>query len=155
SRAALESYLPGLQETMERALASWSQQGELSWIDELRRLSVAGIAHIILGLQGGELETLMNDYIAVLAGFGAIPVALPGTALQKAQRAQARLMEFFRAQIAARRREPTGDGLSRILEAKADGVGLEDEAAALELHHIFLAGYIVFAMIAGMLLQLE
>lgn len=49
-RAALESYMPGLQETIEQFLAKWEGMGELRWIDELRRLAIAGIARNMLGL---------------------------------------------------------------------------------------------------------
>jgi cytochrome P450 len=59
------------------------------------------------------------------------------------------------ARIRERREDPTGDGLSRILaKAAPDGSRIDDHGAALELHHIFLAGYIVFAELAGMVMRL-
>jgi cytochrome P450/uncharacterized tellurite resistance protein B-like protein len=156
-RAALQSYLPGLQATIEEAFSGWVGHDEIRWIPELRRLAIAGIARNILGLvDAREVDRLVTDYDAVTTGFGAIPISLPGTRLYSANQARDRLMEFMRREVATRRAEPRDDGFSRILKAKAsDGSSIDDEAAALELHHIFLAGYIVFAELAGVVLQLD
>jgi cytochrome P450 len=58
--------------------------------------------------------------------------------------------------VAERRKKPAGDGLGRILGAEApDGTAIDDDGAALELHHVFLAGYIVFAQLAAMVIRLD
>jgi cytochrome P450 len=46
--------------------------------------------------------------------------------------------------------------LSRVLRARFDdGSQIDDDAAVLEVHHMFLAGYIVFAEFAGIVLTLR
>jgi cytochrome P450 len=48
------------------------------------------------------------------------------------------------------------DGLSRILAAKAeDGTTIGDREAVMELHHVDIAGYIVFAELTTMLVELD
>jgi len=54
--------------------------------------------------------------------------------------------------VRERRRQPTDDGLSRVLAA--GGTELGDHDAALELHHLVIAGYIVFAELGSMVQQL-
>jgi retinoid hydroxylase len=155
-RQALESYLPALQRVVEAALARWTGQPGLDWIPELRVLAIEGIARNMLGMgRGPELDQLVADYETVTGGFAAIPIALPGTALYRANAARDRLLAFLRARIIECRAAPTRDGCSRMLTATApDGSKLDDDAATLELYHVFLAGYIVFAQLAGVVMRL-
>lgn len=156
-RTAVEMYMPGLQKTIGDALDLWADGDEIRWVDALRKLAIGGIAHNMLGLEDPEsLEGLVADYAAVTGGFAAIPVSVPGSAMHRAKQARDRLMDFMRDCVAESRSTPRKDGLSRILAAKGpDGSTIEDEDAALELHHIFLAGYIVFAQLAGLVIRLE
>jgi cytochrome P450 len=57
--------------------------------------------------------------------------------------------------VRARRAAPTGDGLSRILVPGAAGPAISDDHAVLELHHIVIAGFIVFAELAEMVRRLR
>lgn len=156
-RGAMESYLPGLQKVIGTTLELWADGDERRWIDELRRLAIAGIARNMLGLEDPEsIEGLVADYQIVTAGFSAIPLAVPGSAMHKAKQARDRLLAFMRDCVAESRETPRDDGLSRILAAvDDDGSTIDDEDAALELHHIFLAGYIVFAFLGGLIVRLE
>jgi cytochrome P450 len=70
-------------------------------------------------------------------------------------RARDRILDTLRAVVRDRRTSPKDDGLSRILAAAtASGTPLSDEDAALEAHHIVIAGYIVYAELAAMVQQL-
>lgn len=158
-RDALESYLPSLQDAVESALSRWAAERDHArkpWIEELRRLAIEGIARNMLGIgRGPELDQLVADYEHVTAGFAAVPVAVPGSALRRAQQARDRLLTFLRARIRECRASPTDDGCSRMLAARGpDGSTLDDEAATLELYHVFLAGYIVFAQLTGIVTRL-
>jgi cytochrome P450 len=156
-KTALESYGAALQVTIGRALARWSEADEIRLVPELRTLAIEGIAGNMLGMERGpELERLVADYETVTCGFAAIPLAIPGTALYRANKARDRLLDTMRREVAARRASAMDDGFSRILAAKApDGSMIDDDAAALELHHIFLAGYIVFAELAALVQRLD
>ena len=152
TRAAIADYLPKMQASIETAFARWAGGGEMRWLDEMKRLSIEVICSTIMGLQpGNQMDTLRRDYEIVLGGFATLPVNIPGTRYNKALKARDRIMDFFRETVRERRRATSGDGLSRILAA---GPSLGDEDAALELHHIVIAGFIVFAELGGIVKQL-
>ena len=152
TRAAIADYLPKMQSSIESAFARWAGGGEIRWLDEMKRLSIEVICSTIMGLQpGNQMDALRRDYEIVLNGFATLPINIPGTRYNKALKARDRIMDFFRNTVRERRRAPAGDGLSRILAA---GPSLADEDAALELHHIVIAGFIVFGELGAMVRQL-
>ena len=164
SREALASYLPGLTRVMEARLARWAEGGERPITPELKLMAIEGICANVLGLgPGPELESLIADYGLVLHGFTGLPIPLPGTAFHAGLRAKDRALATLREQVVrhqARHQASTAgespDGLSRMLAAHAaDGTALTTEQAAKELHHLVLAGAIVFASLAWLLLELD
>lgn len=85
-----------------------------------------------------------------------IPINVPGTSLRRAIAARDRLFATFDRLISQRRAQPRDDGLSTLLRAEAPGgERLDDAACRLELHHLVLAGYIVFGELVGALIQLD
>jgi cytochrome P450 len=150
--AALAAYLPVIQESVERSLRTWAGAGEIRWIDEMKRLSIEVICRIVPGMEPGqEMDRLRVDYGLVTGGFATLPIDLPGTPYRKALRARDRIFTVLRARVAEKRRRPGEDGLSRILAADAD---LTDEQIVLELHHAVIAGFIVYAELGAIVLQL-
>ena len=151
SREALASYLPLIEKITEDYFGQWIKAGEIGWIDELKQLSIEVICAAIIGMpRGNETDQLCRDYIILTNGFAALPINLPGTRYRKALQARDRILDTLRRAVVQRRRTPTGDGLSRVLES---GV-LSDEEAALELHHIVIAGFIIWAELASIVHQL-
>jgi len=151
-RDAMEAYLPQMQASIEVAFRRWAGAGEIRWLDELKRVSIEVICTTIIGLQpGNRMDALRRDYEILLDGFATLPINLPGTRYNKALKARDRIMNFFRQTVRERRTMPTDDGLSRILAA---GAALGDEDAALELHHIVIAGFIVFGELGAIILRL-
>lgn len=156
SRAALTEYVPILQRVTEQAFARWSTTGEFGWLEELKRLSLEAICTAVIGMApGAEMDRLCHDYGVVTDGFATLPIRLPGTPYAKALAARDRILAVLAAHVRARRNAPAHDGLSRILAAGDDGPALSDEHAVLELHHIVIAGYIVFAELAEMVRRLS
>jgi cytochrome P450 len=156
TRAALTAYLPVIQSTVERYFEQWSSAGEIGWLDEMKRLSVEVICSTVIGMQpGAEMDRLRRDYGTLTLGFATLPINIPGTRYAKALRARDRILEVLRACVRDRRTSPKDDGLSRILAAATtSGTALSDEDAALEAHHIVIAGYIVYAELGAMVQQL-
>lgn len=151
SREALASYLPLIEKTTQDYFARWASEPEIGWIDELKKLSIEVICIAIIGMpRGNEMDQLRRDYIILTNGFAALPINLPGTRYRKALQARDRILDTLRRAVRERRRVPTNDGLSRILASGA----LSDEEAALELHHIVIAGFIVWAELAAIVRQL-
>ncbi len=156
TRAALTAYLPQMQASIERAFTEWDGQGEIRWLDEMKRLAIEVICSNVIGMQpGAEMDALRRDYGAVTNGFATLPINLPGTRYRKALQARDRIMTFLRERVRERRTAPGSDGLSRILAAAAlPGGTVSDDDVALELHHIVIAGFIVFAELGAMVARL-
>lgn len=156
TRDALAGYLPVIERMVAEALERWSEQEEIVWIPELKRLSIEVICATVMGIPpGAETEALRADYQLVLRAFSHLPVPLPGTAYSRGRAALARILARFEAAIADHRREPRNDGLSRILAA-TDGAGrrIGVEECKVELHHLIIAGLIVFGELAAIVQQL-
>src|SRR6266705_5502413 len=154
--AAIAGYLPDMQCLVESTLLRLAQAGEFSATAELRKLAIEAICWNIVGLpQDSETQAIARDYATLLEGLTSVPVPVPGTPYGRARAARDRLLAFFRGVIAERRAHPGTDGLSRMLGAKAaEGRTYTDEEALLEVHHIFTAGFIVYALMAEVMLQL-
>ncbi|HEY2516592.1 MAG TPA: cytochrome P450 [Polyangiaceae bacterium] len=155
-REALGSYLPAMQENVEHYLARWLHSPEVEGIEELKRLSLATIARNVTSLPTGpELEALFADFKLVTAGFMGLPIPAPGTAYTRAMAARNRIMARLGETVRAHRAGAYQDGLTRILAARADdGSALSDADVVMELHHINIAGYIIFAEFARILVEL-
>jgi len=156
TREALVSYLPVMQRLVSGAIARWSAGGEARLFDEFRRLSIETIAATMLGLSSGPtLDAVLADYGLVSGGFASLPIPLPGTAYTKAKEALERILAVFETCIREHQADPKDDGLSRILAARTeDGRGISIEDAKRELHHIVVAGFIVWAWFVGAILEL-
>ena len=148
SREALASYLPAIQAIVERYLRAWSDEAEVRWLDEMKRLSIEVICSTVIGMPPGEeMDRLRRDYGVLTGAFAALPIRAPGTRYSKALRARDRILETLLGRIREKRRIPGDEGLSRILAADPS---LTDDEAALELHHIVIAGFIVYAELGEM-----
>lgn len=151
TRDALAAYLPVMQKTTEEYFARWSQEKEIRWVDELKKLSIEIICTTIIGMPAGpEMDRLRDDYGILTLGFATLPINVPGTRYRKALQARDRILDVLRRCVRERRAHPTNDGLTRMLAGNL----MTDEQAALELHHIVIAGYIVWAELAAMVKQL-
>jgi cytochrome P450 len=157
SREALASYLPALDEIVAATLSRWADQPEVHGIHEMKRLAIKAIMANFVGISDDVLlDSFVAKFSLLTAGFGALPIKFPGTTLSRALAARDVILATLRTEVAKHRSAPRGDGLSRVLSAKLeDGSTLDDAAALLEVHHMFLAGYIVFAEFAGIVLTLD
>lgn len=157
TREALAGYLPGLQRTIEAALARWAAGGERPLLPELKLLAIEGICGNVLGLPPGpELERLRSDYLVLLEGFTGLPLNLPGMSFHAALKARDRILGQLAQQVRRHQAGGLEDGLARVLAARtADGQGMAPEHATLEMHHVVLAGVIVFAELGAMILELS
>jgi cytochrome P450 len=156
NRAAMSAYLPIIQQTIETYFHKWPAAGEIRWLDELKRLSIEVICTTVMGMPpGNEMDRLRADYGTLTDGFATLPINIPGTRYRKALQARDRILDVLRRLVRERRQTPTDDGLSRILAAVvSSGTALSDDDAALELHHIVIAGFIVYAELGAIVQQL-
>jgi retinoid hydroxylase len=147
SQDALVSYLPTMQRLSREALADWAAKPEVRLADGFKRLAIETICMTVLGLERGPvLDAVLADYARVLPGFASLPIPLPGTAFTRARQALGRILAVFETSVKEHEAPPRDDGLSRILAARTDdgrGIALED--LKRELHHVVVAGLIVWA----------
>jgi retinoid hydroxylase len=142
---AIASYLPKLERLVAGAFGRWSG-AELKWVPELKRLAVEGICTTVVGLSDAStIAGVVDDYNRIIAGFSALPVPLPGSAYARAKVALRRVLGVFARAVEERRARPADDGLSRMLAARVGDAALDTDAAARELHHVVIAGLIVWA----------
>lgn len=155
-REALASYVPAMQALVEAALDRWAKAEEVRAAPELKRLAISVIARNVASLgEGPDLEALLAGYQTVLTGFSAVPVAIPGTTYTRALAARDGILTILRRVVAEHREHPRDDGLGRILAEKGpDGATIADDEVVKELHHVFIAGYIVFAELCALLTRL-
>jgi cytochrome P450 len=156
NRAAMTAYLPIVQQTVEQSFRAWPAAGEMRWLDEMKRLAIEVICTTVMGMPtGNEMDRLREDYGILTNGFASLPINVPGTRYRKALQARDRILDVLRRLVRERRQSPTDDGLSRMLgAADASNAALSEFDAALELHHIVIAGFIVFAELGGIVQQL-
>lgn len=166
THSAVESYLPGMQEVMAATFDRWSRGSTpVPGVEELKRLAIDVIGANVLGLApGARLDRLRESYGVLALGMGALPLPLPGSTYRRALAARDEILNVLREEVMRAREEtkhtpesaPSESGLSRMLRAEArDGSRLDDDAAVLELHHVVVAGYIVFAELAQGLIRLS
>ena len=157
TREALAGYLPEMQRLVAAALAGWATGGELRWLDGFKRLALEVISTTILGLPAGPtFDAIARDYELVGGGFS-LPIPLPGTNYDRARRALARILAVYAKNAQEHLASPSSDGLSRILAARSarDGRQITVDEAKIELHHIVVAGLIVWAWFVTAVQELE
>jgi cytochrome P450 len=153
SHEAIAAYVPQISALMSDALARWAAADEVHGVDELRRMALETICRLMVGaVPGPALDRVRADYGLVLRGFKALPIPLPGTDYARAKAAIRRVLHAWRAEIRNHEKDAQQDGLSRILAARGS---LDADAIARELHHLVLAGLIVWAWCARLLMELE
>jgi cytochrome P450 len=154
---AIAAYVPRLADLVRAALARWAAEDEIGGVDALRRLAIEAIAGTMMGIEPGPaLDALRSDYGRVLRGFKALPIPLPGTTYSRAKAAIGRALRVWSDTIGRHRATPSDDGLSRILAADAaSGTAMTTDELARELHHLVLAGLIVWAWCARIIVELE
>src|SRR5687767_13739069 len=122
----------------------------------MRKLAIEVICLDLGDLRPGPgTDRVCQDYAAVLRGLVWLPLGIPATQYARARAARDRLLAMIRELVGARRAQATGDGLSRILSSRSpDGRTCTDDQAVLEVHHIVMAGIIVYALMAEVLRRL-
>lgn len=158
TRDALAGYLPEMQRLVAAAFAGWATGEELRWLHAFKRLALEVIGTTILGLPAGPtFEAVAKDYESFFRGFSSLPIPLPGSNYSRARRALDRILAVYAENVKRQLARPSSGGLSRILAARSarDGRQITVEEAKVELHHIVVAGLIVWAWFVTAVQELE
>jgi len=156
SRDAVEAYLPTLSRYLDAGFKRWTNAGEIRWNDELKRLVIEALGTVFASIDSdAELTALVARCERVAAGFTALPIPLPGTRFTAGVRAKDEALAYYCRLARAHRDGSYDDALARILATRDDdGAMISDADAAGELHHLFLAGFIIFALFAATIVYL-
>ncbi len=156
SREAVETYLPTMTRYVDAAFARWTNAGEIAWNEELKRLAIDTLGAVLASIESeADLAALVKRCELIGAAFIALPIPLPGTTYTKGVRAKDESLAYYRDLVQAHRAGSYDDGLARLLAARnAGGTTIGDAEAAGELHHLFLAGFIVFGLFAATIVKL-
>jgi fatty-acid peroxygenase len=140
--AALAHYLPQIRDLLRARMARWHAAREVSLQAETVLATLEGVLANFAGLSETDdvYARYAKGFVDVAGALFGLPVALPGTALRRAQGFTRELRGRFAAVVAERRRAPTGDGASRLIASEVAGARLTDEDIAKELFHLAAAG---------------
>src|SRR5665213_1033952 len=156
SRDAIEAYIPTMTRFVDAAFARWTVAGEIGWNAELKQLTIHTPGAVLASIEAeSELTALVKCCERIAAAFTALPIPFPGTTYTIGVRAKDEALAYYAELVRAHRDRPHDDGLARLLAAHAaDGTAIGDDEAPGELHHLFLAGFVVFAQFAATVVHL-
>jgi cytochrome P450 len=154
--AAIDTYLPDMRTHVRATLARLAGEGAFRAVDAFKAMSIELICKNVMSLDRGPVtEAITRDYDKVMTGMINLPIPLPGTKFSAARAARDRIFTVFREQIALHRARPHDDGLGRILAARSGDKTYTDDEALLELHHVIIAGFIVYGLLTELLQRLD
>lgn len=138
---ALAHYHPELRASIRARVAQWAKAGEVKLQDECIPMTLELNLAAFTGMRpdADALRTYAKGYEDFGRSLLGLPLALPGTPLRRARAFTAKMLEQFAEVTEARRKTPTGDGLSRLVASEVDGERLATADIALELQHLLFA----------------
>ena len=153
TREALSSYLPAMHLLVRVHLAEWAVRGEVAAVKSTKILALQAVAQDIMGItRNAELQQLEQWYTDIANGFTSIPIPIPGGGYARGLKSVRGVLQYFGQIVRQHRQTPGGDGLSRLL---ASANSLTDDQAAREMHHMVLAGRVVYAHLLTILFVLS
>lgn len=154
--AAIDTYLPDMRAQIGATLSRLAGAGAFPAVQVFKTMAIELICKNVMNLPPGPVtQALAADYDRVMTGMINLPLPIPGTKYSKAKAARDRIFAVFREQIALHRTTPQDDALGRILRARSGDKTYSDDEALLELHHIVIAGFIVYGLLTELLEHLD
>jgi retinoid hydroxylase len=138
---AMESYLAGMFQVIQRFVDKWVAAGETAIAGDLSQLGF-DIADVLFAASDPATSNVdgANDFTIMNKGTFAPPVNLPFTAYGKAIKARDRLRKYLKAQIAAK--DGAGTALGVLKGARGPGgEKLSTDELEIEMLHFFFAAH--------------
>ncbi len=142
-RSALQSYLTTMEDITLHTLEAWAQQGALRWTSAHKHYTFEIASTLLIGsAPGAETARLSQLFGALSNGFITPPVRWPWTPYGKALAARRELVRYIDQAIDERRRTPTQDALSLMVETRdEEGRGLSNEELQSQTILMLFAGH--------------
>jgi cytochrome P450 len=134
---AVERLRPRVQAAVDELLAAVRDRGHMDVVADFAAPLPLIVFSELMGIPREDGVRLRDDAMNVMALFGA-GIATADT-VEAAYRGVMSYYEYFNAHIAARRSHSTEDLLSKMVEARVDGVGLTDDELVAMCVTLFLA----------------
>jgi len=150
---ALAAYLPAMHLLVRVHLAEWAVRGEVAAVKCTKILALQAVAQDIMGItRSADLQQLEQWYSDIANGFTSIPIPIPGGGYARGLKAVRSVLQYFGQIVRQHRQTGGGDGLSRLL---GSAHAINDDEAAREMHHMVLAGRVVYAHLLTILFVLS
>ncbi|PCC73857.1 hypothetical protein SAMN02745121_06224 [Nannocystis exedens] len=134
---AVERLRPRIQQAVDELLAAVRPRGRMDVVADFAAQLPMIVFSELMGVPREDGERLREDALIVMSLFGAgIATA---ESVESAYRGVMSYYEYFNAHIAARRSRSTEDLLSKLVEARVDGVGMTDTELVAMCVTLFLA----------------
>lgn len=119
-KEALARYLERMTPRVDRSISEWSQRGDMLFYPAIKRLTLAIAADVFLGAElDDEIDQISNDFTdLVAASVAVIRAPIIGRTYSKGLKARARLANFIRERIAARRAGTNNDLFTQLCQAR-------------------------------------
>ena len=119
---ALASYIPTMEQIIEKYLQRWEKMGTLTWYPELRDFTFDIASNLFLSIDGGAESKVGELFEQFSNGLFSIPVSLPWTRFGKALHARKKLLEHLEKIVIQRQQadNPGQDALGLLIQAKDD-----------------------------------
>ena len=134
---AVERLRPRIQHAVDDLLAAVRRRGRMDVVGDFAAQLPMIVFSELMGIPREDGERLREDALIVMSLFGAGIATADG--VESAYRGVMSYYEYFNAHIAERRSRSTEDLLSKLVEARVDGVGMTDTELVAMCVTLFLA----------------
>jgi cytochrome P450 len=154
----LAAWMPRMQARFEALLESGAKLPQFELVSAIKFFCFEQICLDLMSIdKTDDARELQLRYESMLDGISSVPINLPGFRFRSVINERDDVLKRYLQIIGDHRAKPRQDGLQAMINGrtKAGGVSLTDEQLSLELHHIIVAGYIIYSQLIGMVVQLQ
>lgn len=156
-RQALHNYHATMENIAQRYIEKWEKRGAFSWLDENKQYTFEIASTLLTGSAPGEdTERLSRLFVTLTGGFVTLPLRQAWTPYGKALAARAELLRYIDIAIENRRKNPTNDALSLLVQTRdEEGNALTNQELQAQTLLLLFAGHETSAsMLTSMALAL-
>lgn len=142
-RQALHNYLATMEAISLRYLEKWEKLKTFRWLGEYKQFTFEIASTLLTGsATGSETERLSKLFVDLTGGFISVPVRWSWTPYGKALAARTEILKFIDHAIENRRKNPTNDALSLLVETRdEEGHALTNEELRAQTLLLLFAGH--------------
>ena len=142
-RQALHHYLQTMEAIAVRYVENWAKMGQFQWLHQFKQFTFEIASTLLTGsAPGNETERLSRLFNTLTGGFVTVPLRWTWTPFGKALDARRELLDYIDAAIENRRKNPTHDALSLLVQTRdEDGNALTNEELRAQTLLMLFAGH--------------